>query len=247
MDWSILVLATVIVLGAAIISGITGFGFGLISVPPLLMFFDPAGVLTITKILTISTSWIVIASAWRELQPRLLLKLLPFSIIGAVLGLQVLRVASAEMIKVATGVIVVCFALLLMRGLPEREIKHPMLGPLAGLISGTMSTSTALSGPPIILWFTVSKVPVQAFRSTIAAYFLLIDLFGLPALIRGDFVTRRDLQISVLLIPAAFIGRWAGSRLSTRFSRERFYRFTLSILVATGLLGIAGAAVALIA
>lgn len=246
VDWSILVLAAVIVLGAAVISGITGFGFGLVSVPPLLMLLDPAGVLTVTKILTISTSWIVIASAWRELQPRLLLKLLPFSIIGAALGLQLLRIASAEAIKIAASAIVVSFALLLLRGLPEREIRHPVLGPIAGFLSGTMSTSTALSGPPIILYFTVSKVPVQAFRATIASYFVLLDLFGMPALIQGDFVTRHDIEIALLMIPFAFIGRWWGSRLSHRFSREQFYRLTLMILVLTGGLGILASATALL-
>jgi uncharacterized membrane protein YfcA len=246
VDWSVLALAAVIILAAAVISGITGFGFGLISVPPLLMFFDPPAVLTITKVLTISTTWVVVASAWRELKPGLLLRILPFSIIGAALGLQMLRLASADLIKIIASSIVVSFALLLMRGLPEREIRHPLLAPVAGFISGAMSTSTALSGPPIILYFTVSKVPVHAFRVTIATYFVLIDLFGMPALIQGDFVTRRDIEVALLMVPMAFLGRYYGSRLSTRFSREQFYRFTLLILIATGALGIVGTLAALL-
>jgi uncharacterized membrane protein YfcA len=246
VDWSVLALAAVIILAAAVISGITGFGFGLISVPPLLMFFDPPAVLTITKILTISTTWIVIASAWREVKPGILLRILPLSIVGATLGLQLLRIASAEVIKIITSSIVVAFALLLIRGLPQREIKHPLLAPFAGFVSGVMSTSTALSGPPIILYLTVSKIPVHAFRVTIATYFVLLDFFGMPALIRGDFVTRHDLKIALMLIPAAFIGRFAGSRLSSRFSREQFFRFTLGILIATGALGIVSTAFSLL-
>lgn len=246
MDWSIIALAAMIVLAAAVISGITGFGFGLISVPPLLIFFDPPAVLTITKILTLSTSWIVIVGAWREVKPGIILRILPFSIVGASLGLQLLRLASADVIKIIASSIVVAFAILLVRGLPEREFKHPVLAPFAGFISGVMSTSTALSGPPIILFFTVSKFPVHAFRVTIATYFVLLDLFGMPALIRGDFVTRDDLEVALVLIPMAFIGRFAGNRLSRRFSREQFFRFTLIILIATGALGIFGALLALV-
>jgi len=237
VDWSILIVAAVIILAASTISGITGFGFGLISVPPLLIFFDPSAVLTITKVLTICTTWIVIASAWRELQPRLLLRILPFSFVGALLGLQLLRIASADAIKVFASAIVVAFSLLLLRGLPQREFKSRLLAPLAGFVSGTMSTTTALSGPPIILYFTITKVPVQTFRVTIASYFVLLDLFGLPALIRGDFVTKHDFKIALLMVPMAFAGRWWGSRLSHRFSREQFYRLTLIILIATGGLG----------
>lgn len=244
MDWSTLFLAAIIVLTAATISGLTGFGFGLISVPPLLMLFEPASVLTITKILTISSTWIVVIQAWREVRLKILLQLLPFAIIGASLGLQLLRVATADAIKLIASSIVVAFALMLIRGLPQREFKHPLLAPVSGFISGVMSTSTGLSGPPIILYFTLTRLPVQAFRVTIASYFVLLDLFGMPALIRGGFVTREDLKIALLLVPVAFIGRWGGSRLSGRFSREQFYRLTLGILVLTGVIGIISTLVA---
>lgn len=238
MDWSILALAVAIVLAAAVISGITGFGFGLVSVPPLLMLYDPVAVLTITKVLTLSTSWIVIAHGWRSINPRMIAKVLPWSILGTFAGIQLLKVSTEETIKLMASAVVVTFALILIRGLPEREWNHPLLAPIAGFASGTMSTTTALSGPPIVLYFTLRNVEVMPFRVTIATYFVLLDLFGMPALIQQDFVTRDDLLVAVALVPIALLGRMAGIRLSHRFSRKQFYRFTLGILIITGALGI---------
>jgi uncharacterized membrane protein YfcA len=238
VDWSLLAVAVGIVLGAAVISGITGFGFGLVSVPPLLMLYDPAAVLTITKVLTLTTSWIVIVHSWRSIKPRMIATILPWSILGTLAGLQLLRVASEDMIKLIASAVVISFALLLIRGLPEREWNHPLLSPLAGIASGAMSTSTGLSGPPIVLYFTLRNVDVMPFRVTIATYFVLLDLFGMPALIQQDFVTRDDLLVAVALVPMALLGRIIGIRLSHRFSRAQFYRFTLGILVVTGALGI---------
>jgi uncharacterized membrane protein YfcA len=238
VDWSLLALAVGIVLAAAVISGITGFGFGLVSVPLLLMLYDPVAVLTITKVLTLTTSWIVIAHGWRSIQPGMIARVFPWAILGTLAGIQLLKAASEEAIKIIASSVVVAFALLLIRGLPEREWNHPLLAPIAGFASGSMSTTTGLSGPPIVLYFTLRNVDVMPFRVTIATYFVLLDLFGLPALIQQDFVTRDDLKVAVALVPMALLGRIIGIRLAHRFSRKQFYRFTLGILIVTGTIGI---------
>ena len=241
MDWSLLAVAVGIVLAAAVISGITGFGFGLVSVPALLMLYDPAAVLTITKVLTLTTSWIVIAHAWRQIKPRMIATVLPWAILGTFAGIQLLKLASEHAIKLIASAVVVGFAIILIRGLPQREWNHPLMAPVAGLTSGAMSTSTGLSGPPMVLYFTLRNVEVMPFRVTIATYFVLLDLFGLPALIQQDFVTRDDLLVAIALVPMALLGRIIGIRLAHRFSRQQFYRFTLGILIVTGTIGIISA------
>lgn len=238
MDWSSFAIAVSIILGAAVISGITGFGFGLVSVPPLLMLYPPAGVITITKILTLSTSWVVIAHGWRQMKPKMILALFPFAIVGMLLGVRVLQHVSADAIKLLASIVVVGFTLILMRGIPRGKWNHAALGPVSGFVSGVMSTSTGLSGPPIVLYFTLRDIEVQPFRITIATYFVMLDLIGFPALIRSDLVTRDDIWVALLLIPAAFLGRMVGIRLAPRLSREHFFRLTLGVLLVTGSIGI---------
>jgi uncharacterized membrane protein YfcA len=108
-----------------------------------------------------------------------------------------------------------------------------------------MSTSTGLSGPPIVLYFTLRDIEVQPFRITIATYFVMLDLIGFPTLIRSDLVTRHDLWIAVLLIPVALLGRMIGVRLAPRLSREHFFRLTLGLLMVTGTIGIVSSVLSL--
>jgi uncharacterized membrane protein YfcA len=238
LDWTAITFAVGIVLGAAVIAGITGFGFGLVSVPLLLMLYAPAEVVTISKILTLSTSWIVIAHGWRQVKPRMIVTVLPWALLGSLAGVRLLKLASASSIKLLASIVVVAFALILLRGLPEREWKHPLLAPAAGMVSGAMSTSTGLSGPPIVLYFTLRNVDVPPFRVTIATYFVLLDLVGLPALVQGGLVSGGDFAVGAVLVPVALLGRIAGIRLSSRLSRAQFYRLTLGILLVTGAVGI---------
>jgi uncharacterized membrane protein YfcA len=242
LDWTAIGFAVGIVLGAGVIAGITGFGFGLVSIPLLLMLFGPAEVVTINKVLTLSTSWIVIAHGRRQIRPRMIVTVLPWALIGVLSGVRLLKLASASSIKLMASVVVVLFALILLRGLPEREWKHPLLAPAAGLASGALSTSTGLSGPPMVLYFTLKNVEVAPFRVTIATYFVLLDLVGLPALVQGGLVTGKDFAVAAILVPVAFFGRIAGIRLAPRLSRAQFYRLTLGVLLVTGAVGIIDAA-----
>ena len=238
MDWSTFIIAATVILGAAVISGITGFGFGLVSVPPLLMLYPPAGVLTITKILTLSTSWIVIVHGWRQMKPKMILALFPFAIVGMLIGVRVLKHVSADAIKLLASGVVVGFTLVLLRGIPRGKWNSPVLGPISGFISGVMSTSTGLSGPPIVLYFTLRDIEVQPFRITIATYFVMLDLIGFPTLVRSDLVARHDFWIAFFLIPVALLGRMIGVRLAPKLSREHFFRLTLGLLMVTGSIGI---------
>ncbi len=230
-----------IVFLAAAMSGLAGFGFSIISVPALLIFYPPATVIALNKILTLGTTWMVLIGIWREISWRHLLRLVPFALAGLAGGIQVLRVLDDQAITLVVGVTVILFALLLLSGLIRHLPERPWMAPLAGLVSGVSSTSTGMSGPPLVLFFTVIGLPVAVFRATSVTYFLLIDLVGLPALLSQGVVSGSDVTLSLLLAPAAVAGRWAGSLLVPHVTPARFRRVVLVLLLGTGAIAIANA------
>lgn len=231
-------IALLIVVGAGATAGLAGFGFSIVSVPTLLLLFDPATVITLNKVLTLGTIWVILIGAWGSISWVHLRRIVPFSLAGLFVGVSLLRVLDAEAIKLLAGVVVIFFALLLLRGgvraLPERA----WMAPLAGFVSGTLSTSTGMAGPPVVLLFTVLAVPVPVFRATSVAYFLLTDLIGFPALIAQGIVTREDVILALLLAPAAIVGRVLGSRLVPYISPLAFRRATLGLLLVTGAIAV---------
>ncbi len=231
-------LAFLIVIGAGATAGLAGFGFSIVSVLILLLLFEPATVITLNKVLTLGTIWVILIGAWGDISWDHLWRIVPFSLAGLFIGVALLRVLDAGAIKLLAGVVVIFFALLLLRGgvkaLPER----PWMAPVAGLVSGMLSTSIGMSGLPVVLLFAVLAVPVPVFRATSVCYFLLIDFIGFPPLILQDIVTRDDVIFALLLAPAAVIGRLMGSWLVPYISPLAFRRATLGLLLATGVIAV---------
>lgn len=230
--------ALLIVVGAGATAGLAGFGFSVVSVPTLLLLFDPATVITLNKVLTLGTIWVILIGVWGSISWAHLRRIVPFSLAGLFVGVSMLRVLDDAAITLLAGVVVISFALLLLRGgvkaLPERA----WMAPLAGFVSGTLSTATGMAGPPVVLLFTVLAVPVPVFRATSVAYFLVIDLIGFPALIVQGIVTRDDVILALLLAPAAVIGRMIGARLVPWVSPLAFRRATLGLMLLTGAISV---------
>jgi uncharacterized membrane protein YfcA len=235
--------AVLIVFGAAAIAGLAGFGFSIVSVSPLLIFYPPATVIAINKILTLGTTWVILLDTWRLVSWSHLRRLLPGAVIGMGVGVLVLKAVEPQAIELAVGIMVILFALLLLSGLVQHLPEQPWMAPVAGLASGVSSTSTGLSGPPLVLLFTVIGMPVQVFRGTSAAYFLLIDAVGFPALISQGLITRDDVVLSLLLAPVAIAGRWVGSLLVPYVTPASFRRVVLVLLLVTGTVAIANVVV----
>ncbi|MCA9859460.1 MAG: sulfite exporter TauE/SafE family protein [Thermomicrobiales bacterium] len=241
-----LLIAMAIALMGGIVSGLAGFGFGLVTVPLLLMLFPPATVTTVGSSLTIASGWIVLLSTWRTVQVRTLGALIPGATIGVFLGTIVLRTVEPAIIKLIAGIVVILFALSVLRGWRINAVHHPLAAPIAGLASGTLSTSTGMSGPPVVLLFTTRQYDMQQFRGSITAYFYYVNAVGLALLIASGIVGREQLEIAIRLLPAAIIGGFIGRRILHYVSQAQFRKITLIMLLATGTTGIVAALQALL-
>lgn len=236
--------ALAIVLVAGGVSGLAGFGFGLVAVPPLLLLFEPASVVTMTKVLTLATAWVILRGQRGRIHLRVVAGLVPWAVAGMVVGIAVLKLADPAAIKLLASVVVVLFALVLLRGWHPRGVHSPAATALAGALSGTLSTSTGLSGPPVVMLFTARDVEPTSFRVTLTAYFAIIDAVGLGLLLASRSIDRDHLILAAALIPAAIAGRAGGRAFADRISPATFRRVTLALLLLTGATGILSALIA---
>jgi uncharacterized membrane protein YfcA len=231
---------------AGCVSGLTGFGLALISVPLFLFVYEPTTVVALTAWLSVAINAAVVWDSWRDAQMRLVLALLPPAFLGIVAGVQVLRVVDAVYIRLGVGTVVVFSTLLLLR-----EVRLPgaktLWGPVvAGSASGALSTATGLAAPPIVILLASRGLPKHAFRSSSALFFLPMSLVGLAALALWGLMDAGHVTLAFALIPAAFLGKLVGTALLTRVSEKTFRRITLGFTLLTGALGVATALWALL-
>lgn len=231
---------------AGAVSGLTGFGLALISVPLFLLVYDPTTVVVITSVLSVAINLAVVWDSWREARKRMVAALLPPAFAGLLVGVEVLAAVDPRYIRLGVGIAVVFSALLLLR-----EIKLPKADTwpgtvVAGLLSGALSTSTGLAGPPVVLLFASRGLPKHAFRGSSALYFLVLSVAGIAALYYRGLLTGEHVPLSLALVPAAFVGKVLGTALLSRFSDKAFRALTLAVVIVTGSLGVATAAWALV-
>ena len=241
-----LLVALLSALLAGAVSGLTGFGLALISTPLLLFVYEPRAVVVITFVLSIFINLAVVWDSWRDADRRVVIALLPPAFVGIVVGAEVLRVVNPLYIRLAVGVVVVFSALLLLREirLPGAETRWGTV--VAGWASGALSTSTGLAGPPIVLLLASRGLPKRVFRGSSALYFLVMSVAGLVILFYRGLFDASDVQLMLVLIPVAFVGKAIGTAMLKRTSEKAFRTTTLGIVILTGTLGVATATWALI-
>jgi uncharacterized membrane protein YfcA len=231
---------------AGCVSGLTGFGIALISVPLLLFVYDPATVVALTAVLSVSINLAVVRDSWGDARKRLVLALLVPALVGMAAGVEVLRTVDPVYLRLGAGVMVVFSTLLLLR-----EVRLPgagtRWGPVAaGSTSGVLATSIGLSGPPIVLLFASRGLAKHAFRSSSALYFLVVSVAALPLLVFRDVFNWAQAPLALALVPAALLGKLAGTALVERISEKTFNLASLRIVLLTGALGVATALHALL-
>jgi uncharacterized membrane protein YfcA len=240
LTWGLL-MALVAALLAGTVTGLTGFGLALISTPLLLFVYEPRTVVVLTTFFSIFINIAVVWDSWREARRPLALALLIPSVVGVVLGAEVLRLLDPLYIRLAVGAVVVFSALLLVR-----DVRLPGAGTrwgpvVAGSASGALSTSTGLAGPPVVLLLASRGLPKAEFRSTSALYFLAMSLVGVLVLAGRGLIEGGEIRLGLVLVPAAVVGKMIGTAFLKKVSERAFRALSLGLVILTGALGVATA------
>lgn len=233
--------------GGAVVQGLTGFGYGLMTVPILMLILPPRMVVPMMMLQGTLLSFMVVYQARQHVRLKRILPLIIAGVISMPLGVYVLKNINPFTLKLALGILIVAFSAALLRGI-RIKIKNETAAFIpVGIVSGILTGASALGGPPVILFLSNQQVEKQIFRSSIAAYFLIVNLCTLPTFALNGIITADVAKYAVYLLPAMVLGAVTGIKLADRVNEELFRRIALMIvaiagmfLVYTGLKGLVG-------
>jgi uncharacterized membrane protein YfcA len=236
-------LAASAALAGAFVQSTTGFGFALVLSPALFAVMDPVEAVVALLVLGLALSLLVLFERgrpehvdWRSLAP-MLVAALPGLAVGAVALTQL----SKQALQVAVGVAVVAVAAWQLRR-RRRGTGHPRLGRGAGLgagfVSGALTTSINVSGPPIVLWLEARGASPEEFRASLAATFVVLDLTGGALLVVAQGSGSIKPGTVGPLLGLVVAGYALGAVAFRRLNRERFYTLVLVLVACTGVASI---------
>lgn len=222
-----------IVLVASLLQTSTGYGFSIIGTPILLLLYPAHTAIQINIILSICLSTFMIFKIRKEVDKTLLVHLIKGSIVGLTLGILVYLYVEMNLLKVAVGVIILILTfLLIFKWTIARSHEKDIV---AGGISGLLTTSIGVPGPPLLLYFSGAKIDKVTLRSTTLAFYLFVYSASLFMQIYFDGTTKVAWTASAIALPALFGGILLGQILFKWISQKTFMMITYIILFSTGL------------
>ncbi|WP_299095491.1 sulfite exporter TauE/SafE family protein [uncultured Metabacillus sp.] len=228
-DWIILVF---IVLLASLLQTSTGYGFSIVGTPFLLLIYPGHTAIQINIILSLCLSIFMIFKIGKEVDKPLLIRLIKGSIMGLVLGIFIYLYLDIQLLKIVVGGFILISTVLLILKLTIRETKNRDF--LTGGISGLLTTSIGVPGPPLLLYFSGVGTDKAILRSTTLAYYLFVYFISLFMQILFGGTSKEAWISSLVAVPSLFVGILLGQLLFKCISQKVFRLITYIILLFTG-------------
>jgi uncharacterized membrane protein YfcA len=117
---------------------------------------------------------------------------------------------------------------------PTRPVLPRRAGWVVGFLSGALTTSISLSGPPLVLWLEGRGVSAEEFRSSLAASFMAFNLAGGAVLFAWEGPGALSAGVAAPLLGLVLVGYLLGAAAFRRIERERFFVVVLLLVILTG-------------
>jgi len=197
-------LAVAVLLGSAT-QRMTGLGFSLVASPFVVLILGAFTGVLVINVLGITTSALVLAQVWRDVDVRRALLLAVPAVIAVVPGAWVAQRAPAATLQIVVGacVVVALFAVDTVDRYSRRHAPDPSAGTVrsrwpaawaAGTASGFMTAAAGLGGPAVTMYAVATRWQHRSFAATAQLYFFLVGgasllMKGLPSMPVHAWVT----------------------------------------------------------
>ncbi|ETT86614.1 sulfite exporter TauE/SafE family protein [Viridibacillus sp. FSL R5-0477] len=222
-----------IILVASILQSSTGFGFSIMATPFLLMLFQPQEAIQINIILSLIISVALILKIRHDIDMFLLKRIILGSIVGVPIGIFIFMSMNIHALKLGVSILLLLLTLLLICNFKVKAT--PIRDYIVGGISGVLTTSIGMPGPPLLLYFTGTDTEKGKLRATTLAFYLFIYFISLITQIIFTGTSKHIWQSSLYAIPIVFIGLFIGQIIFKWINQRVFRIFTYILLICTGL------------
>ncbi|WP_420603593.1 sulfite exporter TauE/SafE family protein [Flagellimonas sp.] len=169
----------------------------------------------------------------RHTQWKYIIKFLPWMLAGILIGVVVGKDLPETEFKM--GMVVVIFISLGMlywwdKRKSEHVPSHWLFSGLIGIMAGVCTMIGNLAGAFTNIFFLAMRLPKNEFVGTAAWLFFITNLFKLPFhVFVWETISYETLLIDLKLLPAIFLGLFAGVAIVKRINDKNYKRFILVV------------------
>ncbi|MDO5969220.1 sulfite exporter TauE/SafE family protein [Flavivirga aquimarina] len=176
----------------------------------------------------------------RHAQWKYIKKLMPWMIVGVLIGVWVGNDISEVLFKRIMAVIIIGSVLIMFYTENRKKTSVPTnkwFSGTTGFLAGFTTMVGNLAGPISNIYFLAMRLPKNEFIGTAAWLFFIINVFKLPFhFFVWKTVTKETLVLNTVLIPAIIIGFFLGVAIVKLISNINYRRFILIVTAIGGVI-----------
>lgn len=226
----VVALSCIVVFLAAIVRGFSGFGFSLLTITALSLFYPPAEIIPTIFMLELAASANLLPGIWKDIHWKSLGPLIVGCLIATPFGVWALAHFAPAPMQIALSIFVLIATALMWRGFALKTMPGPLASTMAGAASGLSNGAFGIGGPPVILFYFASPAGNLAGRASLVAFFLATDVIGLTNQSVHGLITWDGFLRALMFLPALLLGVWVGARSFKGTDPETFRKYVLAIL-----------------
>ncbi|HRJ54616.1 MAG TPA: sulfite exporter TauE/SafE family protein [Candidatus Thiothrix moscowensis] len=228
--------AAAIVLLAYFIRGIAGFGSGLIAVPLLALFLPLTFVVPLILLLDFTASLVMGGVDFKHVLWKEVGALIPFSILGVIVGTQLLVNLPVTPMLLTLAVFIFIFAIRSLLNLKGEKPVSQWWAIPAALTGGTIGGLFGTGGPPYVIYLNHRIHDKTQLRAAFSALFFIegasrIITFFVAGLLLAQTIWWNSLGALPLMLGALYLG----GRVHTGLSHAQMTRLIGVLLLLASL------------
>jgi len=223
---------------AGLVRGFSGFGSAMIIMPVASSVLSPVEAVIFLVATELIGPLPNLPAAIREGTPRDVGILALGAAFALPIGLWGLAVVDPTLFGWVVSAVVLGLLALLMTGWRYRGVLTTRLTLATGALGGFMTGFAGIPGPPVIMLYMASTLPISVIRANFLLYLVLLDLMLVPLLLLMDMMVWKIALLGLLIGIPNVIANMIGARLFDPKAEVLFRRVAYTVIAASAILGL---------
>ncbi len=230
-----MILVVLIVLLAALVQGVMGFGGALIAMPLLAALLGIKTAVPAFALIGVAATFFNSVRLRRHATAGDLIQLALPALLGIPLGVWLLARVDEVIVTRVLGVLLVAYAIYALWGLALPPLRHRAWAFVVGFTSGILTGAYNTGGPPVVVYGVAREWSADRFRANLQTFFLLSSTFVVALHGLAGHLTRPVWQYALVSLPALLVGQFIGARICRYLDAALFKKIVLVFLVLVGI------------
>lgn len=213
-----------------------GAGFGSLAVPMMALAVTVPQAAAILMPVLLVMDLLGMAAFRKDVDRALLRFMLPYALLGVVLGALLFKLLDARWVAAIVGGFTLLFLAqqMLIKTDPNGPPPSRWMGGVLLIVSGFTSFIAHAGGPPVNAYVMRLKLSPVLFTGTMAYLFFFINMAKWAPYAWLGLLDMRNFGTSLVLLPLAPVGVWVGVRMARTINPVLFYRLIRIGMFLTG-------------